>query len=254
MNNQNLQYTVALTSCGRFDLLRRTVESLLRHADAAPAKFIIAEDSGDEKVRDVLADLDFPFEFMINRPALGQIRAVDAAYAKIETPFVFHCQDDWEFFRAGFVTESFALLNEFPKVSAVMLRGRDERKELRKLPSEELNGVRFFRARPELHWYFFGYGFNPGMRRLSDWQKIAPFSAVGREREISFVFKRRGFYTAHLEIPAVCHIGWGRSTIGHGGTTFGKRAAKKINTCRSKANLLKWRVFGLPAKWRDGSC
>ncbi len=45
-------------------------------------QFIIVEDSGDEKVREILADLDYAFEFVINRPQLGQAAAIDAGYAK----------------------------------------------------------------------------------------------------------------------------------------------------------------------------
>ncbi len=94
-------------------------------------------------MREILADFDFPFEFIIS-PKLGQAAAIDAGCAKVNTSFIFHCEDDWEFFRTGFIIESVVLLNNFPKASAIMLRGRDERRELRKLPAEELNAVRFF--------------------------------------------------------------------------------------------------------------
>ena len=243
VNDPDFQYTVALTSCGRFDLLRRTVESFLRFADIPPVKFIVVEDSGDDKVRDVLAEIDFPFQIIINSPPRqGQAKSIDAAYSRITTPFIFHCEDDWEFFRPGFIGESVLVLNEFPKAVAVMLRGRDERKELKKLPAEELNGVRFFRATPETHWYFFGYAYNPGLRRLSDYRRVAPFSAIGGEREVSFVFKKLGYYTAHLEIPAACHLGWGRRAQ--------ERPSLRKKWMPKKIKILKWRFFGLPKKWK----
>ena len=150
MSDSPIQYAVVLTSCGRFDLLRRTVESFLRFADVRPLQFIIVEDSGDDKVRDALAGLDFSFEFVINRPSLKQDAAIDAGYARVKTPLVFHCEDDWLFFRGGFIRESFVVLRQFPKASTVFLRGRDERHELHELPYEEHKGVMFFRSRPRI--------------------------------------------------------------------------------------------------------
>ena len=252
MNDNDRRYSVVLTSCGRFDLLRRTVQTFLQYADIAPEKFVVVEDSGDDNVRAALADLRAPFEFVINRPRLGQAAAIDAGYARVETPFVFHCEDDWEFFRGGFIGESFVLLDALPKASAVMLRGRDERRELRKLPAEETGGVRFFRAHPKLHRRFFGYGYNPGMRRMSDYRRVAPLAEIGSEAEVSFVFLRLGYATAHLEIPAVCHLGWGRHIDDPAQQKPKSSLGRKMRRWRSRFRILKWTLFGVPDKWRGG--
>ncbi len=47
-------YTVALTSCGRFDLLEQTLDSLLPHLEGPLAKIVIAEDSGSFEVESVV--------------------------------------------------------------------------------------------------------------------------------------------------------------------------------------------------------
>ncbi|MGI9307072.1 MAG: hypothetical protein ACR2P5_07210 [Gammaproteobacteria bacterium] len=248
-NNAPPEYAVVLTSCGRFDLLRQTVRSFLQFADIPPAQFIIVEDSGDEKVRDALADLDFAFEFAVHS-RMGQAKSIDAGYARVRTPFIFHCEDDWEFFRTSFIAESFALLSRFPKASAVMLRGRDEHRLLRKLSAEEADGVRFFRVPCGAHLRYFGYGYNPGMRRLADYKRIAPFAEVGGEMHVSFVFQQLGFYTAHLEIPAVCHLGWGRRIQNAAKTS---RIQKKIIRYKDKLKILRWLIFGIPKKWRNPS-
>ena len=244
------EYAVVLTSCGRFELLRRTVESFLRFADIRPAQFIVVEDSGDDKVREALAGLDYPFEFVINRPPLGQAAAIDVGYARVKTPFVFHCQDDWQFFRTGFIAESFILLQEFPKVSVVFLRGRDERKELRELSSEEIDSVMFVRTYPKLHKQFFGYGYNPGLRRIADYQRIAPIAKIGNEGLVSVVFKMLGYSSAHLEIPATVHLGWGRSALTPAKKTLGGRLRKRWVRLKNLIRIIKWHLFGLPKKWR----
>ena len=87
------------------------------------------------------------------------------------------------------------------------------------------------------------------MRRLSDYDCIAPLAEVGDEEEVSIVFKLRGYQTIHLEIPAVCHIGWGKHI-----EDITKRKAdgyirKRVAKYKSKFKIFKWRVFGLPQKW-----
>ena len=97
-------YTVALTSCGRFDLLERTLQSLLPRLDGPLARILIAEDSGDRSVLDVVRAFDGQparIEAIINDPPLGQVKNIDRLYSRIETDWVFHCEDDWEFFSEG---------------------------------------------------------------------------------------------------------------------------------------------------------
>ena len=255
MNETQIQYAVVLTSCARFDLLRRTAESFLQYADVAPAQFIVVEDSGDEDgVRAALAGLDFPFEFVINRPPLGQYRAIGAGYARVKTPLVFHCEDDWLFFRPGFIRESFVLLQKFPEASVVFLRGRDEQDELRDLPYEEHEGVIFFRAALAKDKIWFGYGFNPGLRRLADYRRFAPVAQIGSEDMISYVFKRAGFYSAHLEVPAVVHLGGGKTSYAKNRPkvfSFAYPRYKARKLCRKwMAKLAMWRLrlFGFSEK------
>ncbi len=244
------QYSVVLTSCGRFDLLRQTVASFAAFADIPPRQFIVVEDSGDETVREVLAGINLPFEFVVNRKRLGQARAIDAGYARVKTPFVFHCQDDWAFFRGGFVGESFKVLRAHPQASAVMLRGRDEHRKFKKLPYETLDGVEYFRARPGMHWYYFGYGYNPGLRRIADYKRIAPVAAIGGEKEVSFVFLRLGFATAHLEVPAVRHLGYGRRALDRNPAEGNSPLQKKFRRWRARIKMAKWMLFGIPKRLR----
>ena len=110
-------YSVVITSCGRFDLLRATIASLLPHLEVRPAKIIIVEDSCDTAVADAVQGFDGEFEILVNPVKLGQIASIDRAYDLIETPYIFHCEDDWEFFRSGFITESAVLLQQINNVS-----------------------------------------------------------------------------------------------------------------------------------------
>lgn len=214
-------YSVVLTSCGRFDLLAATVASFLEHMDEAPEAFIVAEDSGDEAAAAALKPLEArlgkPFTVLLNRPQLGQMGSIDKAYAAVTTPLVFHCEDDWAFMRSGFIAESRRILAARAEVSMVGLRPRQELnprvRDSAPLALEDGapgGPLAYFELDPSLHPEYFSYSFNPGLRRMSDARAIGPFAPIGREEDVSYAFKKRGFRIANLEAPAVRHIGDGR--------------------------------------------
>lgn len=208
-------FTIVLTSCARFDLLRPTVQSLIAALDEQPAAFIIIEDSGDPGVRDAVADLEpalgAAFTILVNAEQLGQMRSIDRAYAAVRTPYIFHCEDDWAFTRSDFIGASRAILQARPDVSMVGLRPRSELNPLvRDTPSENLPErpeVRFMPFDPDAHPEYFSHSFNPGLRRRADAERLGPFAPLGREEDVSYAYKRAGFRIANLEPPATRHIG-----------------------------------------------
>lgn len=209
--NSGDDYTIVVTSCGRFDLLRETLASLFKHLERPAKRVLVIEDSGDEVVRAALADLGLPIEVIVNNPQLGQMKALDKVYALVDTPYAFHCEDDWEFFRGGFLEESFALLKARPDVSMVALRPRSELNPLvREMPVEKLGDLEYFTLDPALHPEYFSYSFNPGLRRVADIRALGSLAAIGHEPDVSYAFKQRGMRMANLQQPAVRHIGDGR--------------------------------------------
>ena len=149
MNTEELEYTCVLTSCNRFDVLEKTLGSLFKHLDILPKEFIIVEDSGNQDVLKVLEKFDFTFYTIINPVNLGQAKAIDIAYRKVTTPYIFHCEDDWEFTRTGFIRESAEILDLHPEVSLVQLRGRSEQKVLSELPRLKHNNIEYFLAKKD---------------------------------------------------------------------------------------------------------
>ena len=117
------------------------------------------------------------------------------------------------FFRHGFIRESAEILQAFPTVSMVGLRGRCGRQVFAKLPTERLDDVEFFRSRSNMLGDHHGYSYNPGLRRLSDWRRLGPFARIGVEGEVSWLAKMLGYVTAHLENPAVRHLGEERHVV-----------------------------------------
>ncbi len=206
--------TFVLTSCGRFDLLAGTVSTFLACNTASIARYVIVEDSGDPRIRDVLASLDIEFELLFNDPPLGQMASIDRAYASVRTPYIFHCEDDWRFFRSGFVEESMLLLESIANVSTVKCRRAGQNALHDRITYsagvKRLREVEFRQPSLEAHPVWGGYSFNPGLRRLADYRRVGSFAACGHETDISRWFKHRGMGIASLEQPACETTGHGR--------------------------------------------
>ena len=49
------------------------------------------------------------FTILFNRKPLGQIRSIARAYQSAESEYIYHCEDDWELFRGGFLREELAI-------------------------------------------------------------------------------------------------------------------------------------------------
>ncbi len=244
MNIEEFHYTCVLTSCNRFDVLEKTLKSLFKHLDILPHEFIIIEDSGNQDILNVLEKFDFTFNVIINPVNLGQAKAIDIAYSKVSTPYIFHCEDDWEFTRTGFIRESAEILDVHPEVSLVQLRGRAEQKVLSELPKLNHNNIEYFLAKKNTDKRYFSYGYNPSLRRLIDYKRIAPIADIGGEREVSWIFKKMGFVTAHLENPAVKHLGDGLHVDDN--TASKKGLSKRLRSLKNILKRAKWLLTGFP--------
>ena len=197
--------TFVITSAGRFDLLETTLDTFLQYNSAPIARYILVEDRGGEAVLSVLKKYQVQFEVFINNPPLGQIASIDLAYKTISTPYIFHCEDDWRFFRSGFIEESMALLQAFPCISTVISRRHGQTPMSDLIYQGELQHYQgiAYRCAPRLvHPHWLGYSFNPGLRRLWDYQEMGSFGRWGVEIDVSIFFKRRGMTMATLEEPA----------------------------------------------------
>jgi hypothetical protein len=210
-NHVSDAYTLVVTSCCRFDLLEKTLRSFYAHADVVPQELIVVEDSAEEQVRNVVDALAVPAKTLIRGARLGQLQAIDYAYAHVKTPLIFHCEDDWLFIRSGFLGDSAKILQTRSDVSMVGLRPRSELNPLvRNTAVRWLGEVAYLELDPRMHPEHFSYSFNPGLRRLADYRRLGPYAPLGEESDVSYIFKKAGYHIANLAVPAVRHIGDGR--------------------------------------------
>lgn len=216
--SENSNVSLVITSCGRFKLLKKTLESFDNYNTYPIKKIIITEDSGNEKVENYIPQHWLNHcNVIINNPKLGQIPSIDLAYSLIDTDYIFHCEDDWSFYREGFIEDSLEILKKDNNILQVWLR--DLKKDvLIRYPfhyagkKDCINNINYFHLESTDNTWK-GFSFNPGLRRLNDYLPLKPFHKEGKkaediESELSKKYYQLGKYAVILENSAVEHIGW----------------------------------------------
>ncbi|SDZ72922.1 glycosyltransferase [Rubrimonas cliftonensis] len=194
--------TAVLTSCGRMRQLGRLLESLRAFNDHPLARFILMEDSGDAEAGRIAADLGFDVELHLAQQRRGQLASIDYAYARVETPWILHLEDDYVFTRPGYVAEALAVLRADPRVSMVSGRVWGEEFAGTRPPVTAVDGVRVRLIPRDAHPSWFGYAFHTGLRRKREWERFGPFAPYRREWDVSYAMKRAGMRMAYLVEPA----------------------------------------------------
>lgn len=205
--------TVVLTSCGRPDLLIRTLDSFFKYNSFPLKKFIITEDSAIPNINKDIKKAYPNLTYIEGLTRVGQIESIDRAYKVVDTPYIFHLEEDWEFYKSGFIEESLEILRTRPMVSAVMCIAHGRYRPDPRKPR--------FCVCPKKGWGY--YSFNPGLRRLSDYaihcmgafSKITTFHRnrpIKSEKAVNDWFRNKGMRMAVTTDPTgyVRHIGTGR--------------------------------------------
>jgi hypothetical protein len=200
------KFATVLTSCGRFDLLADTVSSLQRHFDVE--RILIAEDSEDSAGAAQFARAFPVADVRVNAPKLGQMRSIDAHYATLSAPYVFHLEDDWGFTRSLDLDRVAAFLEARDDISVVCVAHRVYDPRFQKGARRESHGgIDYLVWETDAHPKWFSYSFNPSIARLSLWREVGPFARFVTEENLSQFLKERGMRIA-MVVPGIAdHIG-----------------------------------------------
>jgi hypothetical protein len=219
----SMDVTVVLTSCGRYDLLERTLESFGSfNTYPGIAQIIVVEDGAGD-----------PSEVCKRHGAslvrtgarLGQARCIDIGYQQVSTPFIFHMEDDWEFYKHGFIERSKLFLEQDPSTLLVWLRAWTDTNGHPLSFKARDGSMGVLAAGYDGCWN--GFTFNPGLRRKSDYDLIGSFAAHklanypwapggAHEAAASVFYFQLGFRAVILDEGGyVRHIGWKRQVARH---------------------------------------
>ena len=173
--------TVVITSSNRHDLLERTLDSFLACNTYEGVKRILVWEDSYVYPRFIEESGKYgavEISVLHTRPRLGQLLGIDVAYKYVDTEYIFHCEDDWEFYGQGFIETSFPILESSPKMLQVHLRKLDQLFPMGTLDYTVDASKKFaviHEGRTE-HGVWRGFSFNPGLRRLADYTVLGSYS------------------------------------------------------------------------------
>ncbi|MHC8322698.1 glycosyltransferase family 2 protein [Pseudomonas sp. GB2N2] len=243
------QITLVVTSCGRLDLLKATLASFDQFNTAPIREVFITEDSGAEGVHEIIpAHWKGHCTVFVNRPKLGQLASIDLSYEHVTTPYIFHCEDDWEFYRPAFIEDSMTVLESRPEILQVWLRSynhdlRVHSPYIRLGEREVVGGVACYPLisdKPE--WQ--GFSLNPGLRRMKEYRLCAPFSSFSGEKALSQKYAALNLVAVTLEADAVMHTGFGLHV-----QTAVERERKARRSRREQIKFLLFLLLGVCIGW-----
>lgn len=202
--------TVCITSCGRLDLLEKTLASFTSFNTGG--RFVLSEDSTDPKVIAEASQRYPTFRVLSGLERMGLMGSIDRIYSVVETPYIFHLEDDWTFEGPVDWAAAISLLESNDKVANVCVRRFDEIKPRYRKQSQAITsgGAEFRLMQANAHPEFFGWTSNPGLIRKSLYDRYKPFARLLHD-QMSREIKANGQTVAYL-LPGVAgHIGQGRN-------------------------------------------
>lgn len=235
--------TAVVTSCKRLDLLEETLKSFIDHNTYPLKEFIIIEDSPEEGVHEFSKVLQgVNHRILVNGKNIGQIASIDRAYGEIDSDYIFHLEDDWRFTCPGFIERAIEVLEHEPNVILVCVRDDgDMPRYVRSLKTYATTMARYKRMFPQLHFAWYTFTFNPGLKRTADYRAIpGGYSAIGEEASLNRHYKDGGYDMAWLLNGGARHIGDKRSNYA-GDRSDCNGQIKRIGPLFTANNLLKWR-------------
>jgi GT2 family glycosyltransferase len=204
--------TLVLTSCNRLDLLQRTISSMPKNELNSIPKKILIDDSSDVDCFEKLKhEVEYGYlkdwTLILNYEKLGQPASIDRAYQEVNTDYVFHCEDDWNFSGDDFIQKCLNILDKYDNVLQVTFR-KDSPHPVCDEIYEAGSDFEFEVLIPGYNGWP-GFTYNPNIFRFSAYQKIGPIGNRS-EKDIGLIYKDMELFTVALKDRYVNHIGHSR--------------------------------------------
>lgn len=205
--------SLVITSCNRFSLLKTTIESFKKYNTFKISKIIHIEDGNCQQSINFVKDsfIDYEIISILNTTNLGQLNSIDTAYSYVNSEYIFHLEEDWLFTESNFIEFSLDVLKNNLNCIFVSLRKFNDQNNH---PIIDFN-ENFFKLKPFWKLIWIGFGFNPSLRRKSDYDLIGRFGGINkRETSIGlfyYIFKNKYVLVAKDKF-FVTHSGWDNST------------------------------------------
>lgn len=220
--------TLVITSCNRPHLLEKTLESFVKYNTFPITCAYIIDDSGIINCNSAVVKrfTVFPIYEVYNKKNIGQVQSIDKVYSYVTTPYIFHCEEDWEFIREGFIEKSLRVLSSDEKIFTVWLRPHNDTSGHPIIFDNENKG--YYLMKKDFSYMdkgtkytWGGITFNPGLRKTNVCMAYHPYTTTCEpiilnckkyigEYSVNKKYSEDGYYSCILDHPEghVRHIGW----------------------------------------------
>lgn len=196
----NKEVTLFITSCGRPELLKKTLSSFVHYNTYPIKEVILCEDSGVDGCVDFAKSI-LPYSTMIyyNKQRIGQLKTIEKYTQLIKTDYVFHLEDDYEFFDSGFIELSFKILESDKNISQVLLEDEQHR-----YPKVNINNPLCYKVMTNESWetnsnYGDGpmscFSWRPSLKRAEIQRTRMPYELWDDEYTIQLALNKMGYYS-----------------------------------------------------------
>jgi hypothetical protein len=173
------EVTVCITACNRFELLCRTLDTFFEFNTYPIKNVYVIEDSGKTEVRDKIQErYGNKITLLFNEINLGQVASIDKMYELVDTEYIFHCEEDYIFYKSGFIENSITILDGLPEINQVWIREnmltKSQSDHYLESEIKDCNGVKYKMVKSPNSQFWCGFSFNAGLKRKSDYIKMFP--------------------------------------------------------------------------------
>lgn len=223
--------TFTITSCKRYDLFEKTVNSFLHCClDLNKIdKWLCVDDNSSEEDREKMKK-NYPFFtfYFKNEDEKGHPKSMNIIRDKVKTPYFFHMEDDWQFFvKRKYITDAMDVLSQNEKVSQCLIN-----KNYAETSDDiDIKGGQIFNTDRGLRYYIheFGkiedaskkygtgkfcsywphYSFRPSLVRTKVLKNVGEFNKDAPHFEMEYAVRcfKKGYVSAFFEGIYSIHIG-----------------------------------------------
>lgn len=223
--------TFTITTCKRYDLFERTINSFINCCDDVHliSEWICVDDNSSEMDRALMRQKYPFFKFLMkDHESKGHAVSMNLILDSVQTPFFFHMEDDWEFFRPGrYIQDCLEVLNQNIWFGQCLLNHNYAELPTDQIqggfPNKTSNGLiytlheyqpdafafenKYGRVSNCAYWPH--YSLRPGLNRTVCLRQVGRYnpSAAHFEMEFSYRYVQLGYKTTFLDWMSCKHIG-----------------------------------------------
>jgi hypothetical protein len=187
MSNANFKkkhLTVVITSCGRVDYLKKTINSLKKNIiyDKDKIHWMIIEDNlSNIETKNYIKELRGFDKKIINKKNLGQYISINKIYSEVRTEYIFHSEDDWLYIKKIPIEKMIQTLEKNKLRQLLLNRGGN---------CYDNNKIKNKRDYGEIDYIF---SMNPHLTKISIFLSNYPIPLFYGESRYSYKLYKKGF-------------------------------------------------------------